>query len=269
MLDTIKRIALILIRKAGLNAVAFQAWERVTAARAPKHYVAFDGLPLPPPLLQIRVVGHANPDRFLLYGLLGKIILGEALARHGGARTGVMLDFGCGCGRTVRFFNGWLGELHGCDYNSDLVSWCTDNLPFMTVQVNELTPPLPYGESQFDVVYSLSVWTHWRASLQRDWMAEMHRVIKPGGLLLITTQGDHTREELLRLDRRALLDTYDSGELVVSDGNLEGSNFCVAYAPPSWVRRELLDGWEELEHVPAGSVMTGHQDLWVLRRRQE
>ena len=266
MLDKIKRIALILIRRAGLNAVAFRAWERVTAARAPRHYVAFDGLPLPPPLLQIRVVGHANPDRFLLYGLLGKNILGHALAQHG-ARTGAMLDFGCGCGRTVRFFGDWPGELHGCDYNPDLVAWCRRHLPFVNVQVNQLTPPLPYDDSQFDAVYSLSVWTHWRESLQHEWMAEMRRVIKPGGLLLFTTQGDHTRQELMRLDRRALLDAYDRGELVVSDDNLEGTNFCVAYAPPSWVRRELMSGWEELEHIPAGSVMTGHQDLWVLRRR--
>ncbi len=137
----------------------------------------------------------------------------------------------------------------------------------MDARVNTLEPPLPHEDRQFDVVYALSVWTHLRANLQRAWMLEMRRVLKPGGLLIFSTQGDYFLHQLERPDRRALLDSYNAGELVVSDENLEGTNFCVAYAPPSWVRRELLVGWTELEHIPEGSVMTGRQDLWVLRHQ--
>lgn len=265
VLNTLKRLILITVRRAGLNRQAFRAWEQITAARAPKNYVAPDGLPMPPPLLQIRVAGSANPDSFLLYGLLGRQRVGEVLERHGVA-GGHMLDFGCGCGRTARFFADWSGEIHGCDYNPDLIEWCQASLPFLKARVNNLEPPLPYHDYQFDAVYALSVWTHFRGALQHAWMSEMQRVIKPGGLLIFTTQGDYARRELERLDRRALLNSYNSGELVVSDTNLEGTNFCVAYAPPSWVRRELLNGWQELEHIPGGSVMTGGQDLWVVKR---
>ncbi len=259
----IKRGLFRLIRKAGLTEPAYRVWERLAVARAPKDYDPPDGIPMPPSSLQIRVVGHANPDRFLLSGLLGKVTVSTTLARHAN-QGGALLDFGCGCGRTARFFRDWPAELHGCDYNSELVDWCQANLPFMDVRQNRLEPPLPYDAGRFEAVYALSVWTHLRGPSQQAWMAEMHRVIKPGGLLLFTTQSDHFRQHLVERTHTEALAIYDAGELVVSDGELEGKNFCVAYAPPSWVRRELLDGWEEMEHVPEGSIMTGRQDLWVV-----
>jgi hypothetical protein len=53
-----------------------------------------------------------------------------------------ILDFGVGCGRVARHWNGLSAEVHGCDYNPVLVEWCKANLPHLRAVTNRLDPPL-------------------------------------------------------------------------------------------------------------------------------
>ena len=73
---------------------------------------------------------------------------------------GSILDFGCGCGRVVRWWRDLPAEIHGSDFNPTLVRWCRENLPFGVFEVNRPEPPLPYPDDSFDLVYALSVLTH-------------------------------------------------------------------------------------------------------------
>ena len=86
--------------------------------------------------------------------------------------------------------------IHGCDYNPSLVGWCNANLEFAEVRANRLSPPLPYPNEHFDLLYALSIFTHLTTELAERWLAEMHRVIRPGGMLWFTTHGESLIDRL-------------------------------------------------------------------------
>jgi len=206
-------------------------------------------LPIPPAKLRILVTGDTDVDWFLRSGKAHAFLVGGLLERNHAPLDDMdaMLDFGCGCGRIARW---WASDsdphIHGCDVNAVLVDWCSQNLPFMTARTTDLEPPLPYEAEAFDLVHSYSVFTHLAPELQERWLAELRRVLRPGGLLLITLQGDAWASKIRPADRAA----YDRGEPVTEYGAVEGSELCLAYHPPSWVREHLLADFEFLEHVP-------------------
>jgi SAM-dependent methyltransferase len=57
--------------------------------------------------------------------------------------------------------------------------------------VNHYEPPLQYPEGYFDIVFSVSIWTHLAPHLQLPWLLEMKRILAPGGLALLTTIGPY------------------------------------------------------------------------------
>jgi hypothetical protein len=93
-------------------------------------------------------------------------------------------------------------------------------------------------------------------------MAEMRRVLAPGGWLLITTHGDSYAGDLAPGERAA----FAAGRLVVRESGEAGSNVCGAYHPPAWVRSTLSAGFEVVDFRPEGAAGNPHQDLWLLRR---
>ena len=108
-----------------------------------------------------------------------------------------ILDFGCGCGRVMRkWINLTETELNGCDYNSKLIKWCKRNLPFAIFNTNKLMPPLPYNDQKFDFVYTISVFTHLTEELQKLWLIELARVLRPEGYLIITLHGENRSGDL-------------------------------------------------------------------------
>jgi len=227
-----------------------------------------DGLPVPPPALRARVSWPADTTFFLEGGRAQAEFIKELAARNGGhvQNMRAVLDFGCGCGRVARWWSGVRGpQIHGCDYNADLVAWCSSNLPFVKTAVNDLEPPLPYGAEQFDLIYALSVFTHLSAELQDRWLAELERVLRPGGLLFFTVSGDVFATKLTPEDRAR----YDEAHLVTHFVDVEGSNLCAAYHPPRYVRTHMMEGLDLLEEVPGGSRAAGAvlgQDSYLARK---
>src|SRR5262249_26040692 len=79
-----------------------------------------------------------------------------------------VLDFGCGCGRTLR----WLIEsypetrFYGADVDADAIGWCVQNLTNADFVTSDAQPPLPFPSGHFDVVYCLSVFTHLDEQMQ-------------------------------------------------------------------------------------------------------
>jgi SAM-dependent methyltransferase len=175
---------------------------------------------------------------------------------------GAILDFGCGCGRVARHWKDLRGpELHGTDYDPDLVGWCADNLPFLEANQNQLEPPTQYPAGRFDLVYVISILTHLPEHLGRRWMEEWARIVRPGGLLLFTTHGDVHRRHLSRRERLR----YDAGEVVVNAG-VAGTAACMAHHPRSWVYRHLPPGFEPVSFTPGAPTVGFLQDMYLLRR---
>lgn len=222
-------------------------------------------LPLPPPRLVYLVTGAYDLERFLENGALGAECIRGVLRRNGyeiGA-LGRILDFGCGCGRVMRHWAGVTGpELHGSDYNRQLVAWCRDSLPHGRFQANELGGGLAYADGFFDFVYTISVFTHFDLELQHFWIRELARVLASGGLLYMTTHGASYAETLDDEQRRR----FAAGELAVVRAHDSGSNLCAAFHPEPWVRRHFDQYFEVLDFEPDGA-RDARQDVYLLRRR--
>ena len=224
---------------------------------------ADDGWPLPPASLRFLVAGTDDLGVFLQLGRNGAELVQQMPGRHGRELTevGRVLDFGCGCGRVVRHLAAAGAEIYGCDPNPHAIRWCETHLSFGQYEVTSLTPPLPYPDAHFGLVYAFSVFTHLPVDLQRAWMDEMRRVIAPGGFLLFSAHGDSSIAPLTADER---ID-YDAGKVVVRLGERAGANECAAFHPPAYVRSVLAAGWDVVEHAPAGATGNPSQDAYLLR----
>jgi len=104
-----------------------------------------------------------------------------------------ILDFGVGCARTARHFYQKTPqyEVHGCDVDVTPIEYISNNIPFIQPLVSNNEPPLPYESDYFDVIYSVSVFSHLKEKSFYDWAKELSRILKKGGLLIITIHGLH------------------------------------------------------------------------------
>jgi SAM-dependent methyltransferase len=207
----------------------------------------------------VRVAGTADGDWFLRSGRAAYDAIAAAVPL---VEVEAVLDFGCGCGRVLRYWQGHRGAVHGSDRDAPAVQWCRRNLPFARVARNGLAPPLPYADGSFDLVYALSVFTHLTEELQTAWRDELHRVLRAGGRALLTTHG-RAYEPRLEPDERA---RFERGDLVVRWGDLPGSNLCSAYHPERYLRETLAQGFDVETIEPEGARGNPTQDLVVLRR---
>jgi SAM-dependent methyltransferase len=259
-----KAALLRLLGRLGLLLPVFRGWEQARSFTAKTVPVGSDGLPLPSPLIIIRVAGTADPTWFVEGGRLAEESLRAALVRAGapiGSLTAI-LDFGCGCGRVLRRWRDLDARVCGSDLSDAAINWCRSNLPFAEVVANALEPPLSYDDASFDLVYALSVLTHLPVATQLAWRDELGRVLRPGGHLLVSVHGDAYIDKLRGEERRI----YANGGCVVRWAEVAGSNLCTTFHSPAFVRDRLVDGWELIEHVPRGALGNPEQDLIVLRK---
>lgn len=224
------------------------------------------GLPIPSLRLINLVTGSYDISWFLTSGKLSSDSMQEILKKNGININEFkeILDFGCGVGRVIRYFNTLNGTaLSGTDYNPDLINWCRDKLKFAEFQTNKLDGSLDYRDGQFDLIYALSVFTHLREPLQHFWIKELSRVLKPGGYLFITVHGEeYYLPQLFSEDQ----ERFKNGELVVYGGDEEGSNICTAFHPEAYVRQKLAGELIVVDFVPEGAKGNPRQDVYLFRK---
>jgi SAM-dependent methyltransferase len=191
------------------------------AARAVRILAAIAGdVPYPPLQLANRVgCLESAADPWLFYDELG-------LGARGSLEAGLppdwswegkrVLDFGCGAGRTLRHFVPLAdkAEFYGCDIDAESIEWLRANLsPPLNVFVNADLPPLAQPDGHFDLVYAVSVFTHLTDSWSA-WLAELHRVLAPGGVALLTFMGEAMAKYITDIP----WDEERTGMLVLKDG---------------------------------------------------
>jgi SAM-dependent methyltransferase len=223
-------------------------------------------LPIPPARLRVRSgPRHLDPSFFLESGRRHSDLIRKVLADNGTSIESLdrLLDFGCGCGRVIRHWSNLTrAEIHGCDLNSEAIAWCAENLSFARYEINGLTPPLPYADNAFDLVYAYSVFTHLPQVSQVAWMRECWRILQPGGYFLFSTLGAHFARNG-RLSRHEQKE-FEDGYPVVLYEELPGSNLCSAYLPQTYVKHVLAKDFDILEF--ASDEDNGHHDLYLLRK---
>jgi SAM-dependent methyltransferase len=229
-------------------------------------------LPDPGGDLISRVAGGPDREAFLLSGRRSVRELERVLAVAERPLDSFesVLDFGCGCGRMLLWLEelGRVSALHGTDIDGEAVAWCRANLPFATVAVNDADPPLPYPSAMFDLVFNHSVFTHIDERRQDLWLAELRRVTRPDGLLVLSTHGERAvpdgaweiRDRLER-DGIAFLDGTSPADLPLPDW------YQNTWHAPWYVFEHWGQWFEILAYIPGGSLDL--QDHVLLKRTAE
>lgn len=157
---------------------------------------------LPPPTLRYRVGYRPEASIFLSVGKRISEDIESALKQASFDLDSFekVLDFGCGCGRTLIWFADRRPKFYGTDIDAEAIAWCQKNLTFGNFNVNGPLPPLIYENGSFDFVCSISVFTHLNEDFQFKWINELHRIIKTDGILLATFHAKGSWKDLLPED---------------------------------------------------------------------
>lgn len=169
----------------------------------------------------MRWVGHPEPEQQYLYQYIGLVNAFFLLSCCGLRPEHQVLEPGCGPGRNARFIAPLLdperGAFAGFDLSAQAIDWAKKTItkqfpnaqftyanikntfynPSGDILANEYQ--FPYKDKRFDVVFLPSVFTHMDQEGFEGYVAEIHRVMKPGGRLLSWHfLVDETRFELVR-----------------------------------------------------------------------
>ena len=172
--------------------------------------------PVPSEKLIFLVSGHYDRRQFALNRRATVLLIVNLLVDAGidYRQFRVILDFGCGCGRILA---GWEHELPpnahllGCDINPSLVEFCRVNIPFARTWTCEYLPPLNLKNGAIDFAYAASVFTHTTKEATRLWAEEMRRIIKPGGILMVSFHGGYYEKTLADLSSEGIRMLRENG----------------------------------------------------------
>jgi SAM-dependent methyltransferase len=187
-----------------------------------------------------------------------------------------ILDLGCGVGRFLFAIQPELRSgqrLWACDVFEECARWCRDNIDFAEVAHNNIEPPLPYDDEQFDFVYALSVFTHLRVDLQFKWAWEVYRVLRPGGVLFATIHGplfipllyapalkDARQQQMFTLGDKGLFAYMAYSGNADDEGQVN-----VAAAQNIDFVKEQFSAFEFVRAFPQ-SDLAAEQDLYIIRK---
>jgi SAM-dependent methyltransferase len=173
----------------------------------------------------------------------------------------VLLDFGTGWGRILRFFMEKFSpeNLIGVDIRDDLLDICKSTFKWGNFIKSEAFPPLEIKDQSVDFIVGYSVFSHLSEDACASWLNEFNRILRPGGIIAVTTRGrwffdyceqlkdkntDYYSNALANLfssfdeTRKA----YDNGEFIHASigggGILEPSFYGETWIPENYAKRE-------------------------------
>ena len=231
--------------------------------------------PVPPAKLQRRV-GLAGQEFFRASGFVDTERYLAALREVGGsvAEPGcAILEWGAGCGRMTRHLRAAAPGAHitAVDIDTDALDWLRTHIPVHEVIATGIDPPLPFADTSFDVVIVHSVFTHIDCDAQDRWLAEIARVTRPEGTVLISTHGQaalrwHVEHPLVSMAGAIGAALPSLGFFFWRGEGWEADfhdGYHTAFHEPSYIREHWARWFTVLDVKPAG--LRRRQDLVVLR----
>ena len=209
--------------------------------------------------------GHVHLPFYHTSGLEDAGLVAEVLHLHIPQKELNILDWGCGTGRVICHLKDFLPgrniDLYGSDCDPKVLKWCQQNISQAKFAANDLDPPLPFKDGFFDVVYGFSVLPHLSEKRQIAWLKELNRVLKKGGLALLSTQG-YSYMKYLKKEEGA---QFQEGGLVVRPRTKEGARRFLSYHPKNYMEK-LLQDWQIVDHLDETNDKYSPHDLWVIKK---
>lgn len=251
--------------------------------------------PFPPAELMQNTTGLTREIDFAAHGADFWMALSHAAPKPLSEFSSV-LDFGCGCGRLARMFVGHPGRLAGCDIDRRHVEWCASAIGNMQTKLSSVVPPIPFVDDEFELVISISIFTHLNEHSQDLFLAELARVCQPQGTLLLTIHGERALERALTEPGiRSMLDVdedlfqaarkrFDDGQhaFILQQGHLttlrdggdlatdkmvsEPFEYGITFIPEPYLRAHWSKWFEIVDHRVG--ALHDFQDVIVLRPRK-
>jgi 2-polyprenyl-3-methyl-5-hydroxy-6-metoxy-1,4-benzoquinol methylase len=265
VIAALRRLGLLGLADAALSQRAAHEARAINASvRAAHTHITF-----PPAALVFEVQGYARLDWFMESGARQADALAALIGAHAPATTGPIeiLEWGCGPGRLLRPLQARLGRrvrLSGCDPLAACVAGARRYVAGVEITQSRRAPPAPYPAAQFDGVYGVSILTHLPTGAAAAWMKDIARLLRPGGLAILTTHGPRHAS---RLDAKAAA-RFAAGAHVALTGAAQGSRTFASYTPPAAMAAFAAGaGLTILAHLTEGPQADAiGQDIWLLRK---
>ncbi|HEX2834209.1 MAG TPA: class I SAM-dependent methyltransferase [Thermoanaerobaculia bacterium] len=233
-----------------------------------------DALPTPPGAI-VAVTQGGDDARSYRNSVVSSFVTSQILLREAGVDPDALravLDIGCGTGRLLIGWQNGGRRAVGVDMNAELIAWNKANLGELEWHQSPPLPPLPFAAESFDLLMLASVFTHLPLAWQRAWVVEFQRLLKPGGVVLLTLMGGVYQRTILDPHGRALFEQLGYVEGI---GGETGSNAYSTYHSEAFVR-ELVRPLEIKAMFPSGTSphrplswfpLAAWQDVYVLCKR--
>jgi SAM-dependent methyltransferase len=183
-----------------------------------------------------------------------------------------ILDWGCGTGRIVQHLHSYDPYLllYGADINNEMILWNHQYIKGVHFSVISILTPSDYPANYFDLIYGISVFTHTPSNRQMDWINEMIRILKPSGILLVTTMGSYFNHQLLspeakQLAEHGIFEKEFQEKGITAPGN---RNYSV-YETTAFFEKMIIEHFNIIHFYEGQSYPEkfGGQDLWILQKK--
>lgn len=221
------------------------------------------GVALPPDYL-IYESFRMDYDKYFFGGLETCKWLISILEKHIILNNISILDWGCGPGRLIRHFPVLLDKscrIYGTDYNEYSIKWCRENIKGVVFSQNSLAPPMAFNDSSFDIILSISIFTHLSEKNHIEWFNELLRIARQNAIIFLSTQGEAFLNKLSKKETKK----FKNGELVVRAKTREGHRTFSAFHSPGYIKK-LISSNKILEFIERGkSNRKPQQDIWIIK----
>lgn len=196
-------------------------------------------------------------------------------------------DFGSGWGRYTRFLLKYASpdNIFGLEINPLMVEHCRKAFGTANFLKVDAFPPCDLRNGLLDLTFGYSVFSHLAPDCANAWIDEFARITKPGGLVMMTTQGRtfidfcaniRKRNDLSNpwfeslaksfVDEQSALDDYDRGEFLHAGFGQYGGTYGESLIPRGYIEKSWTRYFDLVDFVDSRSFLP--QALFVLKRNR-
>lgn len=207
---------------------------------------------------------QVNYEKYFSDGELAAREIMEWYAPYYSTGKPFILDWGCGTGRVIRHIPDIVPEAicYGCDSNNSRINWARKQISQVQFSSGKALP-LPYASNQFNLIFGISVLTHIAAEEQMEHIRELHRILQPGGILILSTHGSRYTKQLSDGE----LEQYLKGAYTRTYSE-QGHRLICTYNHAFHFQQDLSAYFIVQEYYDGKSHPNklGGQDLWILQK---